>query len=152
MKKDQQQSATRDPHRWWSLVSSLCLVGIVGVLDYATGFEISFSIFYLIPILIISWNVGKRAGFGFAVLGAVVWLIVDVQSQAYTHPLIPYWNAFVRFCFFSTVVLLVCQRRESYESVEEVMREVISRSPHHSKSAAQQPQDSQVGRAERAQQ
>jgi len=151
VKNNQQQPVSRDPHRWWTLVSSFCLVGIVGVLDYVTGFEISFSIFYLIPILIISWNVGKRAGFGFSLLCAFVWLAADIKSHAYTHPLIPYWNAFVRFCFFYTVVLLVRQRRESFESVQEVMRELISRSPHHSKGAAQQPQDSRVGHTEGAQ-
>ena len=32
---------------------------ILGVIDTLTGYEISFSIFYLIPILIVAWFSGR---------------------------------------------------------------------------------------------
>jgi hypothetical protein len=55
-------------------VACLLLVALLGLVDWATGSEISFSIFYLAPVAIASWLVGSR----------------------YTHPLIPVWNALMR--------------------------------------------------------
>ena len=38
------------------------LLGGVAFLDYATGVELSFSLFYLIPISLIAWAVSERFG------------------------------------------------------------------------------------------
>lgn len=40
----------------------LISVLIVGCFDYITGYEISFSLFYLLPIFLITWFVNGKAG------------------------------------------------------------------------------------------
>jgi len=83
-------------------LSALIIIVLVGMVDYITGYELGFSIFYLFPILIVAWCIGKRTGILFSFLAAVVWLIADIQIiSSYSHFLIRYWNAFIRFSFFA---------------------------------------------------
>jgi hypothetical protein len=44
---------------FWSAIG-LFLIAIVGLLDYLTGIELSFSLFYLIPISLVAWFAGKE--------------------------------------------------------------------------------------------
>jgi diguanylate cyclase (GGDEF)-like protein len=83
-------------------------VGMVGVLDYTTGSEISFSVFYLFPIAMITWVTNWRFGTLSAILSAGIWLWVDLTDAIpYSHAAIPYWNATVRLIFFLLVVLAI---------------------------------------------
>jgi diguanylate cyclase (GGDEF)-like protein len=84
------------------------LVGGVGAIDYITGYELGFSLFYLAPILLVTWFSGRPLGILTALLSAVVWLVVDMSTgQQYTHPLIPLWNAGIRFGFFLIIALML---------------------------------------------
>jgi len=42
--------------------SALFLSLFIGCLDYITGSDISIGLFYLFPILMVVWCIGKRAG------------------------------------------------------------------------------------------
>lgn len=44
------------------------LLTVVGLADFLTGTEISFSIFYVAPIAVVAWFSGRGAGWAFAVL------------------------------------------------------------------------------------
>ncbi len=90
------------------IVSALILIIVIGFIDYLTGEEIAFSIFYILPIALATWFAGKRSGFLLAVVGAAVWLTADIHSsqssQSYSHFVIPFWNSIVRLTFFLLVV------------------------------------------------
>ena len=76
----------------------------VAFLDYVTGNEISFSIFYILPVFGTSWFVGRRAGIALAVLCSLLWLLADLATGSqFSHPLIPGWNALVRLVFFLVI-------------------------------------------------
>lgn len=82
---------------------ALCtlLVAAVGFLDYASGFEISFFIFYGIPIWIAAWYIGRKPGIIIAFISLFSWFIADAfTGHQYSHPLIPYWNGLIRLGFF----------------------------------------------------
>jgi hypothetical protein len=97
--------------RWnqtWITLSGILLVVILGLTDFVTGYEISFSIFYLAPVAFVSWFAGKRAGLTIALLSAVVWLAADVASgHPFPHFLVAFWNALVRLGFFVLTVILL---------------------------------------------
>ena len=42
------------------VIVGLVLVLLVGIARYLTGVEVSFSIFYLIPVGLVSWFVGRK--------------------------------------------------------------------------------------------
>lgn len=92
----------------WITLAGILLVAILGLTDFVTGYEISFSIFYLAPIAFVTWFAGRRAGLAISVLSAIVWLAADVGSgHLFPHVLIPFWNATVRLGFFAVTVVLL---------------------------------------------
>jgi diguanylate cyclase (GGDEF)-like protein len=94
------------------VILGILLLGVVGIFDYFTGTELSFSLFYIFPIAMITWGTSWKFGILTAVASTGVWLLVDVSAGAeYSHPAIQYWNAIVRFSFFLLVVLIINLRR-----------------------------------------
>jgi diguanylate cyclase (GGDEF)-like protein len=97
-------------------VLSALLVAGIGVIDFLTGYELSFSLFYTIPVAIVSWYVGRRVGLLLCVLSALTWLLVDSASgHQYSHPAIPLWNASVRLGFFVIISYLLYRLRSSVD-------------------------------------
>lgn len=97
----------------WAMVVGL--IAATGLGDWASGPEISFSIFYLIPVACATWFVGPRAGVFAAVACSAVWLLVEVSfNSEYTTPLVPLWNGLVRLVFFNlgVGVVFLLKRRE----------------------------------------
>src|SRR3989442_13958090 len=56
--------------------ASLVLLGFIGLMDYLTGLEISFGVFYFLPIWLVTWYFGRGAGIFFSFSCALVWLAV----------------------------------------------------------------------------
>lgn len=104
------------------VILGLIVVLQVGVLDFFTGTELSISIFYLIPIAVVAWLVGKGAGVGIGVASAISALEADLLSgQVYSHPLIAYWNALVRLGFFLIVCELLTELKEKSAREKELV-------------------------------
>ncbi len=92
--------------------AGIFLVPVLGVLDYLTGAEISFSIFYLLPIYLVAWYVGRWPAIFVSCLAAIVWFSAELFAGAvYTHPLIPFWNMGVRLFVFVLTAWLVSEIR-----------------------------------------
>jgi diguanylate cyclase (GGDEF)-like protein len=92
---------------FWIIIGSIFVVG-VGISDILTGNEFAFSLFYLIPIFLVTWFSGKQQGIVISIISAVMWFIADILAgKTYTHPVIRYWNAVARLCSFLVVALLI---------------------------------------------
>ena len=106
-----------------SLVIGILLVLLIGIIDLITGYQISFSIFYLIPIMWITWQSGKKSGFFISLLSAIAWLEADLLAEhLYTHPAIPYWNAFMRFGIFVLITYILSILKKSLENEKKLAR------------------------------
>ncbi|MBW2937880.1 HAMP domain-containing histidine kinase [Aureisphaera sp. CAU 1614] len=90
------------------IITTVAIIGITG-LDYLTGAELSFSIFYLIPLSLFALyhKSGKTSIVLFSILAGIGWFLVDSQTKVYTSAFYPIWNAFVRFTIFSSFGLLL---------------------------------------------
>ena len=95
-------------------VISLVLLLILGWLDYITG-DYSLIIFYLIPIALVAWFVGRRSGVLFCVLSLITRLIADeaVTSFSFKFSALHYWNVFVEFMFLLIMSLLISALKKS---------------------------------------
>ena len=92
------------------IVAGVLLLSMVAYLDYITGGDFSFSLFYLLPITLISWAISERFGLLFAILASGVWIAVDVWSgnSTRTSNLFAYmWNATSRLGFFLLPVFMI---------------------------------------------
>jgi diguanylate cyclase (GGDEF)-like protein len=90
------------------LAEAALLLGAFAVFDYVTGYEINLSIFYLVPVIFLTWFVSRRAGIVMATLAIGLWAVVEFASGLrYSHSFYPVWNGAVRLTFFLIVVQLV---------------------------------------------
>lgn len=81
--------------RWAASVLSVFLLAIVGVLDYVTGKELSFTLLYLVPVFTAVWFLDRRAGFLMCVAAAAT----SMATELFDHGqwLIVLWNTGIRF-------------------------------------------------------
>jgi signal transduction histidine kinase len=91
------------------MLLSLTLLGVLGALDSLSGRDLSFSIFYLVPISAVTWYTSRNYGFVMSILGAGVWLLSDRTSAPIDEAIsvIDYWNTLVRLGFYLIVVQLL---------------------------------------------
>ena len=108
------------------VILGFALVGLIGIVDYLTGSELAFSIFYLIPISLIAWLAGRQAGIALSIAGAVSWLIADLLAgSTYSLPLIPFWNTLVRFGFFLIITHVLSALRSARQRQEELAQFIV---------------------------
>ena len=62
-------------------IVSFTVLLVIGWLDYITGYEFGFFIFYFIPVAIAAWYCGPKDGIYVAIASAVCWYLSDL----YTH-------------------------------------------------------------------
>ncbi|MDR3578673.1 MAG: ATP-binding protein [Oryzomonas sp.] len=100
------ETLEKTPKTLFLLMSAFVL--LLGYYDYITGWEMSFTIFYLIPILIAAWFIGGFAGGSIAVIGTLVGLVADIKSNIpYSYGYVAYWNAITRCVMFLVIVRLI---------------------------------------------
>jgi signal transduction histidine kinase len=98
---------------------SLAFIGLVGVADFLTGFNLSFSAFYLLGIAFAAWFVGKSFGLVMAALSIVISLAGDWAAGAhYSTVLIPLWNGLILTIVYAVTVWLVGHLREAQRQLE----------------------------------
>ena len=108
------------------------LVGIIGWIDYWTGFEAIFFMFYLIPIVLAVWCVGTRMGVLISILCVIVsWVSNYAAGLHYSSRIVPIWNMLVIFVLYLVVVGLIKLHKELEERVRQrtaaLMREMQER-------------------------
>jgi signal transduction histidine kinase len=103
---------------------SLAMVAIVGLLDFLTGFELTFFAFYLIPVILAVWFVGRGFGIFVSALCVVVSVAGDVIAGArYSSSLVPVWNTVISLTFFVVVVWILAKLRSLHNELEERVRQ-----------------------------
>ncbi len=84
------------------------LVLVIGSLDSITSYDISVSLLYLLPIILIAWYEGGVPAAVLSVFSAVIWAISDlVSGHSFSHFAIPLWNAIMVLGMFLVVAYSV---------------------------------------------
>jgi len=94
---------------------AITFMAAVAVLDFLTGPRLTLSLFYMMPIGLVAWNLGRRAGVGAAAVATTVGLVADLFGPGAEQDLVPYLNSLVRFAFFVVVVQLLATLKESVD-------------------------------------
>lgn len=102
---------------------AIILVSLIGVVDYLLGYEIAFSLFYVIPIILSSWYMGDKFSFFLSILSGACWLIVDIAAgHIYSKLWISFWNSFIRIFFFFIITYTISKMRELLNREKELAR------------------------------
>jgi len=106
-------------------VAPLCvmLLTAVALVDFLTGYEMFFFVFYLLAILPAAWFVGFSYGTLIAALSVTAWVSTNVAAgEHYSSYIIPVWNALIMFVFYLVVLALLWRLKGFYHELEERVR------------------------------
>ncbi len=108
-------------------VVSFVVLGIIGWLDYFTGYELGFFIFYFIPVAISSWYCGRFLGLQVAFGSAIVWFLSDKYTyHPYSHSYFIYWEMFMRLLSFLTTTMTISRIRNMVLNEERLLKELLA--------------------------
>ena len=94
--------------------AAVVLLAAITWIDYLTGFEFGFFVFYFIPVSIAAWFLSRRWGVAFGVAAAFCWYVSDrLGGHPYSRGWFAYWETFIRFVSFLTTALTVARIREA---------------------------------------
>jgi len=93
-------------------LGSLLLVGLVALLDYQTGEDLSLVLFYLVPIGIAAWYGTRWIGFLVATIAGIAWVTNELIGLPHDNALILYWNSTLRVMLFLILAYLLSSLRQ----------------------------------------
>lgn len=107
------------------MLINIAILLIFGWIDYVTGYEFGFFIFYFLPVSIAAWYGGRKPGIAMACASAVCWYLADrMTHHPYPRPYFIYWETFARCVSFLTTALTVSKIRETVHDGKRVREDL----------------------------
>lgn len=105
---------------------SALLVVFIALCDGFVGGEITFSLFYIIPVAVAAWYVGRWASYGISTASAISWMVNDAWLSGidYSAEWIPYWNGGARLAIFLIIGTLLSRWKSAMISQRLVFAEL----------------------------
>jgi|MudIll2142460700_1097286.scaffolds.fasta_scaffold176249_1 hypothetical protein len=95
----------------------------LGAINYATGYDLSFFVFYLIPIALVASRHGAPAGYLVSGLCAVTWFTADwLAGHPYARPWMGVWNAATRLVAFACLAHTIGRIRRLLAAAHQEVR------------------------------
>jgi signal transduction histidine kinase len=90
----------------WIFAEMIALTLVIGFIDYLSGYEVSFFIFYGVPIFVIAWMCDKKLSILVALVAGIVWWWADLAAgHPYLHNWHEAWETIVRLGFFTFIAI-----------------------------------------------
>src|SRR5262249_52819878 len=110
--------------RTLSIFIALLLVAVVGVADYFSGYQIYWSIFYLVAICFALWNVGVLFALLISLLSIASWLLGDwIAGVVYPDRFVAIWNTLITLGSYLVVVWLLSRLKLSHQLLDTRIRQ-----------------------------
>ena len=105
------------------IVVGLILIAAAAITDHLTGDDLSFLLFYLMPVYFFVWFTTRRIGVLASILCAIIWFFENIsdKTQVY-HATVSYLNMSMELVFFFLVTYLLCMLKEAMGVNEELSR------------------------------
>jgi diguanylate cyclase (GGDEF)-like protein len=105
------------------LALSLAVVLVVGVVDHLTGRNLSFVLFYAIPVLLVTWLTDRVMGLAVAATATFMGFAADIigGAQSAIDPVVD-WNVLVRFGTYVLLVAVLSRLKASWHNERELAR------------------------------
>jgi len=100
---------------------AFALTVLLAGIDHLTGYELSISVFYLIPISIAAWYGNRLMGYIVSGLSAGTWMLVEATTP-YSQGWILFWNSGVRLIAFVVVAYLIAELRRQLQRQQQLAR------------------------------
>ena len=112
-------------HPWWVLAGCFGMLFGLGWMDYVTGYELSFFVFYSAPIGFAAWYSGRIPAIIVALGATLAWLLADYFGGVkYSTNLLYYWNSIVHFGAFIINAITIAKIKIDLDHRHELAREL----------------------------
>ena len=107
------------------LLTNAALLGIVAALDYVSGTDLQFSVFYFVPIALTAWHLGPTAALVAAVASSAIWWGVDVAGgRSYRTEFIEVANYTLRLISFVAIAVVLSRLRQARDNQRQLNAEL----------------------------
>ncbi len=121
-------------------LACLGMLVLLGWLDYITGYELGFFVFYSAPVGIAAWNLGRWPAVGMSLVASFAWALADSYAGAkYSTRFALYWNNGIHFGSFIINAFAIARIKKELDlrhhlhaelkSVREALRTVAKQLP-----------------------
>jgi hypothetical protein len=105
----------RLPSWLWATITGVGVL-VLGLVDWLTGYELNFYLFYFLPVSVGAWFFGLGASVSLAVFSAIVWFGADLLSghvhSSHAHAV---WNTTIRLVSFVAIGWAVSRMRNALD-------------------------------------
>jgi hypothetical protein len=109
--------------KWLQITIAVGSVLALGVVDWLTGYELNFFVFYFLPVSISAWFLGFGVSISLAVLSGIVWFAADeLTGHMYSSYIYDIWNAAIRLVSFLAIGWAVSRMREALDREHEAKK------------------------------
>lgn len=109
-----------------NVAAALVAIAVAAWVDWATGKPIGLGIFYLVPVAVVAWTVGRFAGLAMATLASLAWLAVDLDATSPELFTVSLWNGFTRLCIGLLVVVLLAGLRSERRALQQANQRLLA--------------------------
>lgn len=114
---------SKDGARIAWMVAAACLVAAISAIDYYSGPELTFSLFYFAVVMLVAWKSGLES---VAALGAAaiagIWLLTDWLTPGAARDWTLIWNGATRLIILVGLGLIICRLRKSLHNEQLLAR------------------------------
>ena len=103
-------------HPTITLLLSGLLVALIGIADYMTGHEFSFTALYLLPVVLVTWILGRAGGLRIGLACAATGAGADfLAGRSSTHTL---WELTTNGMIFGVIILVLGKLQQALEQAQ----------------------------------
>ncbi|MDQ3266630.1 MAG: GGDEF domain-containing protein [Myxococcota bacterium] len=84
-------------------LAALTTIGGIAWVDVNTGPDVGFSLFYLVPVVVTGWKVGRRSAAAAAVMASLAWFVADYALRPDDRLWVSLWNGLTRFAIYFAI-------------------------------------------------
>lgn len=103
----------------------LGLVAAIAWVDYATGYDISLLVAYLVPIFLATWMIGRTAGLFIACLAVALWVTIFASKHPFSHSVLFAIEALLQFAVYIVFVVVLDRLKTALSHADERFAAVL---------------------------
>jgi signal transduction histidine kinase len=123
--------------RVWVFAEMLTALFVIGIFDLITGYDVSFTLFYGVPIFVVAWFCDKKLAIAAALVAGIAWCLADERAgHLYLHTWTHAWEIGVHLGSFLLIALagsalrtkrdIAADRIALLEHSQHLEREIVS--------------------------
>ena len=101
------------------------LLALLGWVDYITGYELGFFVFYSAPVGLAAWYLGRWPGIAVALGATITWWLADAFAGAkYASSFSFWWNSAIHFAAFLINAITISKIRLDLKQRDELANQL----------------------------